>query len=113
LSTFSKRIAFVILMSALATAADAASQKLTSIADSVPKFDMARECRAEGGSTATLDACTTDEAAARNKLQPLWSQSSAAEKTSCLGETSMDGTPSYVELQICLDMARDAKKLSK
>jgi hypothetical protein len=28
-------------------------------------------------------------------------------------ETSMDGTPSYVELLVCLEMARDAKKAPK
>jgi hypothetical protein len=32
-----------------------ASFPLTTVADSVPKFDIARECRSEGGSQATLE----------------------------------------------------------
>ena len=87
-----------------------ASLPFITIADSVPKFDITRECRSEGGSKAVLEQCIEDESAARDQLQPLWVQSSAADKASCVGETSMDGTPSYVELLTCLEMARDVKK---
>jgi hypothetical protein len=90
-----------------------ASLPFIAIADSVPKFDIARECRSEGGSQAMLEICAEDEAAARDQLQPLWFQSSAADKASCAGETSMDGTPSYVELLTCLEMARDVKNAPK
>jgi hypothetical protein len=41
-----------------------ASFPLTTVADSVPKFDIARECRSEGGSQATLEQCAADEAKA-------------------------------------------------
>jgi hypothetical protein len=34
------------------------------VSDSVPQFDIVRECRLEGGSTATFDRCSQDEAAA-------------------------------------------------
>ena len=90
-----------------------ASLPLTKIADNVPKFDIARECRSEGGAKAVLDRCTTDEAEARDKLQAQWVQFKARDKAACISETSMDGTPSYVELQICLEMARDVKKSSQ
>jgi hypothetical protein len=90
-----------------------ASLPFITIADSVPKFDIARECRSEGGSQVMLEICAEDEAAARDQLQPLWIQSSAADKASCVRETSMDGTPSYVELLTCLEMARDVKKTPK
>jgi len=90
-----------------------ASLPLITIADSVPKFDIARECRSEGGSDAVLKKCAEDEAAARDQLQPLWIQSSAADKASCVRETSSDGTPGYVELLTCLEMARDVKKIPK
>lgn len=89
-----------------------ASLPLTTIADSVPKFDIARECRSEGGTKAVLERCATDEAEARDQLQPQWVQFSAHDKAVCISETSMDGTPSYVELLICLEMARDVKKPS-
>lgn len=90
-----------------------ASLPLTPVADTVPKFDIAKECRSEGGSKAMLDRCASDEADARDQLQSLWSQSSAADKTTCFRETNMDGTPSYVELLTCLEMARDVKNPSK
>jgi hypothetical protein len=34
------------------------------VSDAVPKFDVAQECRFEGGSTADIDRCHQDEAAA-------------------------------------------------
>ena len=47
-----------------------ASLPLTTVADGVPKFDIARECRAEGGSQASLEKCVADESNARDQLQP-------------------------------------------
>ena len=90
-----------------------ASLPFITIADSQPKFDIAAECRSEGGAKAMPEKCIEDESVARDQLQPLWIQSSAADKASCVGETSMDGTPSYVELLTCLEMARDAKRRPK
>ena len=63
--------------------------------------------------TGWLEKCVEDESVARDQLQPLWIQSSAADKASCVRETSIDGTPSYVELLTCLEMARDVKKTPK
>ncbi|WP_213736924.1 hypothetical protein [Bradyrhizobium sp. dw_411] len=90
-----------------------ASLPFTKVADTVPSFDIVRECRSEGGSAATLERCAADEAAARDQLQPQWAQFTPRDKTVCLRETSMDSTPSYVELLTCLEMARDVKKSSK
>lgn len=90
-----------------------ASLPFTNVAGGVPNFDIARECRSEGGTKTTLEKCAADEAKARDELQPLWAQSSSQDKAVCISETSMDGTPSYVELLTCLEMARDAKKLPK
>jgi hypothetical protein len=90
-----------------------ASLPFVTIADSLPKFDIAAECRSEGGAKAVLERCIEDESVARDQLQPLWIQSGAADKASCVGETSIDGTPSYVELLTCLEMARDVKKTPK
>jgi hypothetical protein len=89
------------------------SLPLTPIADKVPKFDIARECRSEGGSKAALEKCAEDEANAREQLQTQWSQFGVTDKAACIRETSMDSTPSYVELLTCLEMARDARKSSK
>ncbi len=90
-----------------------ASLPFTAVADTVPKFDIARECRAEGGTEAMQQRCAQDEAKARDDLQPQWMQFGAGDKNVCLQETSMDDAPSYVELLICLEMARDAKKSAK
>jgi hypothetical protein len=90
-----------------------ASLPFIPIADNVPKFDIARECRSEGGSQAVVEQCAADEADARAQLQPQWGQFNAVDKRVCIGETLIDGTPSYVELLTCLEMARDVKKSSK
>jgi hypothetical protein len=87
-----------------------ASFPLTEIADSVPKFDIAAECKSEGGAAAIQQQCAADEAQARDEVQPLWTQSAAIDKAQCIQETSMDSTPSYVELLTCLEMARDVRK---
>jgi len=42
-------------------------------------------------------------------LTQQWERFSSADKTMCLRGTSSDGTPSYVELQTCLEMSADAK----
>jgi hypothetical protein len=90
-----------------------ASLPFTPVADNVPKFDIAQECRSEGGSEAVKAKCAEDEAGARDALQPQWTQFGAADKSVCIRETSIDGTPSYVELLTCLEMARDTKKSSR
>jgi len=79
------------------------------IADAVPKFDIARECRFEGGSKPMQERCATDERQARDQLQTEWTQFSPSAKNQCNQETSSDGTPSYVEFLTCLQMERDVK----
>ncbi|MGO8912570.1 MAG: hypothetical protein ACLQDM_25035 [Bradyrhizobium sp.] len=90
-----------------------ASLPVTPVADNVPKFDIMRECRSEGGSQAMLDRCAAQEADARTQLQAEWIQFGADDRSLCFKETNMDGSPSYVEFLTCLEMARDAKKMSK
>lgn len=90
-----------------------ASHLVITVADTVPKFDISRGCNAEATSQAEMDACVRDENEARDALQPQWSQFAAPDKLDCIKETSMDGTPSYVELLTCLEMARDARKLPR
>ena len=86
-------------------------------ADSVPAFDIAKNCKAEiaGGSGIgeTLESCTRDEEQARQQLIPQWDQFSREDKSSCVRETTVDGSPSYVELQTCLEIANDTKAAPK
>lgn len=82
-------------------------------AEDVPHFDMARECRATTQGDAERQACLQDEEKARSQLAGQWDQFPASSRSHCTAETNIDGTPSYVELLTCLQMARDAAKLPK
>ncbi|WP_128089427.1 hypothetical protein [Bradyrhizobium viridifuturi] len=81
----------------------------TAAANAMPKFDIVRECKSESGPDVSLERCTQDEEQARSQLQPLWTQFAAADRLTCTRATIADGSGSYVELLICLEMARDAK----
>lgn len=78
-------------------------------ADIVPNFNITANCKAElaGGSSIgeTLDSCINDERQAKDQLTQAWGTYSTTDKNACIKETSMDGKPSYVELQTCLEMA--------
>lgn len=82
-------------------------------ADTFPKFDVAKNCKAEVAENAgigeTLESCTRDEEQARQELMPQWDHFSQKDKSDCIRETSIDGSPSYVELQTCLEIADDNK----
>lgn len=82
-------------------------------ADAVPKFDIAKSCKAEvadaGGVGETLASCMADEEDARGQLTERWTKFAKEDKSVCINETSLDGTPSYVELQTCLEIAADNK----
>jgi hypothetical protein len=78
------------------------------VSDSVPQFDIVRECRFEGGSKATFDRCSQDENTALSELKKEWAQSSGTDEKTCMATTTTGGFASYVELLTCLEMARDA-----
>jgi hypothetical protein len=102
-----KKYVFLLALAAALTSAPQTARA----ADAVPKFDIARNCKAEvadgAGTGETLASCTTDEEQARNQLAEQWSEFAREDKTACMRETSSDGTPSYVELQTCLEMTSD------
>ena len=75
----------------------------------VPKFDIVRECRFEGGSTTTFDRCSQDEATALQELQNTWTQFSATEKATCIASATIGNLASYVDLNVCLELSRDVK----
>jgi hypothetical protein len=76
-------------------------------ADGPPAFDIVQNCRKEmaGGGIGTVESCTKDETDAKNALTKRWPQFSASAKKSCIGETTIGGDESYVELLTCLEMA--------
>jgi hypothetical protein len=81
------------------------------VADAVPTFNIARECRYEGGSAANVERCSQDETAALG-LKTEWVQFVGADKRSCMETTQIGGFASYVELLTCLEMARDVVSAS-
>jgi hypothetical protein len=85
------------------------------VADSVPKFDVERTCRAAVGEAGVPGGdsaeCQRDEQDARSKLGKDWSQYSASQRSQCDGLVTTGGAPSYVELLTCLEMAKQAKEL--
>jgi len=87
-----------------------ASLHLTPVADTVPKFDIARECQFESASKDDLDRCVTDETQARQQLETKWAEFSPSEKNQCNQQADTDGISSYVELQVCLEMEKDVKQ---
>lgn len=78
------------------------------VSDTVPKFDIVRECRFEGESTVEFDRCRRDEAAALSQLTVGWTQFAVVDRSTCRAEATIGGSASYVELLTCLEMTRGA-----
>lgn len=91
------------------------TQLVVAVADGVPAFDMARSCKLDLAATSglsdtqSLRACIKDEQGARKQLVQRWSTFPAASKAECIPQESIGGTPSYVSLQVCLQMNQWAK----
>lgn len=80
------------------------------VSDTVPNFDIVKECRYEGGSTADLDRCSRDEKAAHERLKNEWARFVRTDKSTCVTEATISDLASYVELLICLEMASDVRE---
>jgi hypothetical protein len=91
------------------------SQLVVAIADTVPKFDIARSCKLDVAATAgltvdqSLKSCMNDEQKAKQQLASAWSTFPASSRTSCTSQASIGGTPSYVSLQTCLQLGQWAR----
>jgi hypothetical protein len=77
------------------------------VSDSVPQFDIVRECRLEGGTVAAFDRCSQDEAAALSELKTKWVKFGSTDQKTCMATTTIGGFASYVDLLTCLEIARD------
>jgi hypothetical protein len=84
-------------------------------ADDVPTLRIGPSCDAAGRGTVVIgrskESCMADETAARDALQKNWSKYSATDKQQCLGMEKTGGPSSYVELQSCLEIRRDARDI--
>ena len=97
------------------------TQLAITVADSVPKFDIDRQCRLDSteafdlnaGLNETVKRCVADEQRALTQLQTQWSQFRGADRAQCTQETNIGGTASYVDLLTCLQMAKEASQPQK
>jgi hypothetical protein len=95
------------------------SHLFITVADEVPRFDIARGCRLDNAASSglaeqePLNKCMSDEQNARQQLQRQWSGFAKSDTASCVADTTNDSTPSYVELLTCLQEAQEARGLSK
>jgi hypothetical protein len=82
-------------------------------ADPIPNLDVKSTCRAAielAGSTGrTVDSCVAGEMGARKELEKDWSKFPAAERNQCIQTAAKGGSPSYVEIIVCLEMMRDSR----
>jgi hypothetical protein len=86
------------------------------VADTVPRYDVRPTCRAAvdmiagGIGGRTVENCMAGEEGARKELEKDWSRFPGGERTQCVATMAKGGSPSYVELAVCLDMMRDSRK---
>jgi hypothetical protein len=89
------------------------------IADGVPALNVEPGCRAAAkmGDSLSLDTslrqCLADEKSARDELENQWTQFSPALRQRCVATTETGGSPSYVEVLVCLQMGRDAAQMER
>ncbi|HZP69522.1 MAG TPA: hypothetical protein VFB29_06210 [Pseudolabrys sp.] len=91
------------------------ASQLVLVADTLPKFDAAKACRAAAEASVSLgrsaDDCKRDEEEARVQLSRQWDRYTATQRKDCVRLSSLGNSPSYVELLTCLEMAKQAKDL--
>ena len=95
---------FIFAVAAIVGASSATDQ--ATAADRIPAFDIVQNCSAEVANVGIekVADCTKDETDAKNELDKSWSQFGASDKQACVGESSIGGAQSYVELLTCLEM---------
>src|ERR1700749_971552 len=67
------------------------------VSDTVPKFDIVKECRFEGDATTDFDRCRQDEAIALKQLMSSWTQFAGSDRSTCVASTTIGGFSSYVD----------------
>jgi hypothetical protein len=104
------------------TAIAVAAQFVVAAADGVPNINYESGCRAAAAANVSLgmtvddqsvSACMAEEKAARDQLVQQWTQFAPNNRMHCVQEAALGQMPSYVELQTCLQMARDTGNLPK
>ena len=92
----------------------AVAGQLVLVADQVPVLNVETGCRAAANSAVQgrdSNACKRDEEDARDRLKDQWGSFSAADRDHCVKLSVLGGSPSYVELLTCLELAKQAASL--
>jgi hypothetical protein len=83
------------------------------VAEVVPNYDVRPTCKAAtdmmGNQGRTVQSCMDSEKAARDDIAKNWAAVPKEEKTRCVQTALERGSPSYVELLICIEMNRDSR----
>jgi hypothetical protein len=88
--------------------------QLMTISDQPPQLNAEPSCMAAeraGLNGRTRDVCMNEENGAKSSLGEKWGQFSSAQQARCSTLVRMGGSPSYVELLTCLEMAEQANKI--
>lgn len=84
----------------------------SAMAQQPPRFNVEATCRAARPLTAEdtkpYDTCMRDETDAERQLQGMWSSAAPALRERCAQESQIEGTPSYVDMLTCLQIAQGA-----
>jgi len=89
---------------------------VTRAADELPKFDTSKSCKAAftaytGTDKARYETCLKEEKDAGAQIGSTWAQWPPRDRAHCAQLAALGGTPSYVEMLTCLQIARDTKTL--
>jgi hypothetical protein len=87
------------------------------VADPIPSLNVEPSCQAAAsgslGIKQDMSACLDDEKGAREQLVKEWGEFASEDRSLCTRLSKTGGSPTYTELLVCLELARDARKLPK
>jgi len=91
----------------------AGTNLVINVADTIPRFDVSKTCKAaidlSGNSGRTVESCVAGENKARKEIEKDWATFPKAERDQCIQTAAKGGSPSYVEIIVCLEMIRDSR----
>jgi hypothetical protein len=81
---------------------------VVALAGELPRLDVEASCRAaqplNGQDRDPYQGCMRDEMEARTQLEQQWASFNDQYRDTCIQETNVEGSPSYVDVLTCLQM---------
>jgi len=90
----------------------ASTNLVINVADAIPRFDVAKTCKAAVelvGQGRTVESCVAGEERARKEIEKDWATFPTAERNQCIQTAAKGGSPSYIEIIVCLELIRDSR----